>query len=157
MLLTTAKIAPPPLPRHRWPRAERPHPLTDANRVIGNDPIYDLAKVREMIKKHGFIVLNDDTDEAREGRGRNPLPAPAWNDEEIEAVIMSLTDNDFENAQWCSLNIKTYLDCDSYVIRFSRSRKKRSNNAEQGIKLYVKFGFSPNGSKAVICRLHPAY
>ncbi|MCC2960949.1 hypothetical protein LK540_10995 [Massilia sp. IC2-278] len=157
MLLTTAKIAPPPAPRYQWPRAERPDPVTDANRIISDDPIYDLAKVREMIKKHGFVVLNDDTDEAKRGRGRNPLPAPAWSDEEFEAVIMSLTENDHENAQWCALNVNTYLDCDSYVIRFSRSRKKRSSDPQQGIKLYVKFGFFPNGSKAVICRLHPAY
>jgi hypothetical protein len=157
MLLTTAKIAPPPVPRHKWPRAERPNQITDLNRIIGEDPIYDLVQVRKLIKEHGFIVLNDDTDDAREGLGRNPLPAPAWSDDEFEAVIMSLTDDDYENSQWCSVSIKTYLDCDSYVFYFSRSRKRRSVNPQQGIKLYVKFGFLPNGNKAVICRLHPSY
>lgn len=155
--MVTAKLAPPPAPRRFWPRHQCPVPVTDVNRIIGRERIYDLAEVKRLVMLHGIVVLNDDTDAARIGAGRNPLPPPAWSNAEFVAVIMSLDETEHENAQWCKLNINTYLDCDSYTINYSRRLKARSTNPDQGIKLYVKFGFFPNGSRAVICRLHPAY
>lgn len=157
MLMTTAKIAPPPRPRHCWPGPERPNPVTEQNRIIGPDQIYKLAEVHEMVSAHGVVVLSDDTSLAQVGGGRNPLPAPAWGLDEFVSVILALTDQDHENAQWCMLSCNRYLDCDSYIINYNRSKKIRSINPLQGIKLYVKFGFIPNASKGVICRLHPAY
>lgn len=155
--MASAKLAPPPVPRRFWPRPDCPALVTDANRIIGEERIYDLVEVRRLVMQHGVVVLNDDTNAAQVGAGRNPLPAPAWSNEEFVAVIMALVESDHENAQWCKLNVNTYLDCDSYTINYSRKLKTRSTNPNQGIKLYVKFGFFLNGSRAVVCRLHPAY
>jgi len=151
------KLAAPPAPRLVWPGSTCPASVTDYNRIIGTSQIYDLKQVKELIQLHGFVVLNDDTNLAIAGKGRNPLPPPAWSSEEVVGAIMSLTDIDYRNSQWCELNSKRYLDCDAYIIYFSRSKKVRSSGV-QGIKLYIKFGFVPNvtSPKTIICRFHPA-
>lgn len=153
------KISPPPLPRRIWPGATCPVPLTEANRIIGIDQIYDLNSVKDLVRQHGIVVLNNDTVDAMGGKGRSPLPSPDWTYEELAGVILALTNDDYENSQWCALNVNKYLDCDSYLIYYSRSRKARWDTiTSKGLKLYVKFGFIPMVSipKAVVCRLHLA-
>jgi len=157
--MVRAKISLPPSPRLFWPGPIRPDPVTDENRIIGESQIYDLDLVKELVKLHGVVVLNDDTVDGMKGEGRNPLPPPAWKTEDIVGVILSLTVDDFENAQWCKTNNNTYLDCDSYLIYYGRSKMARWDTpTAKGLKLYVKFGFNPNLTvpRAVVCRLHPA-
>lgn len=147
------KIAPPPVPRRSWP-GPCPSPVTDENRIIGSTPIYDLQLVKELVQAHGVVVLNDETLNGLDGEGKTALPPPAWSDLDVINVILALDEIDFENCQWCKLNVNRYLDCDSYTIYFSRTKGRW----EHGLKLYVKFGFNPNVTvpKAIVCRLHPA-
>lgn len=155
--MAPSKLAPPRAPRLAC-QQPCPNPVTDANRIIGKHRLYDLKSVKDLVQKHGAVVLNDETIEGMSGRGENPLPLPEWVSEDVAGVILALTDDDFENSQWCLLNTNKYLDCDSYVIYYKRSKKTRGTGPSGCQKLYVKFGFSPNATTpcAVVCRLHPA-
>lgn len=152
-------IAPPPVPRLTWPGPLCPSPVTDSNRIIGYEEIYNLDLVKDLVRAHGVVVLNDDTLHAMSGKGKNPLPAPAWTSNDAKNIIFSLKAGHFENAQWCKLNTNRYLDCDSYVIYYSRSKGIEWNNSKtKGLKLYVKFGFIPDATNpmGILCRLHPS-
>lgn len=153
------KLSPPPAPRLKWPGPVRPPEVTEDNRIIGEERIYDLLKVKELVKKHGVVILNDATADGMLGKGSHPLPLPEWSNAEFAQVILALTDDDFINSQWCMLVVKKYLDCDSYAVHYNRSKGIRCDpTIFSGMKIYVKFGFNPNLTvpSAILCRLHIA-
>ena len=149
------RLAPPKIPRINTFIPSSPLSLTDANRFIANGPIYDLRQVKDLVKIHGIALINDVAQNNVIGIGENSLPPPEWDASDICALINALEITDYNDSQWCNTSTKRVLDCDSYLITYGRNKRARW---ESGLKIYIKFGYSPNTSTptALICSIHPA-
>lgn len=117
--------------------------------LIRNGPIYNLSLAQQLLKSHGFTVVNQKADKDMKHKFN-----PEMDDDELFDFVMKVHSERFAGSERCSTSNGMTVDCDSYAMCWNRYRRREW---EYGQKIYVKFGFSEQDiDPMLILCIHPA-
>ncbi|WP_124919343.1 RING finger protein [Burkholderia cepacia] len=133
-----------------WPSQPTWSPKpTFKEREISSGKIYDLALVKEHLRKNGDFIPG--TTKCR----TDIVEKFGWDKGQLLPAILDSEDGHYWNSLWCKLTSGYWMPCDSYVL--PRYAKRIDQIDQPTVDVYIKFGLSKQtGTCILIVSCHPS-
>jgi hypothetical protein len=120
-------------------------PLDGSSLKIAGGPLYDLARIQQLVVRHGAI---------RFWTRKSEFDASELNldVEDIAQWLQELKQQDFRNSEWCTDGSRAWAACDAYVLR--RSEWIAAARKNMPVDYFLKFALAKTGALVLMVSCH---
>lgn len=120
-------------------------PLDGRGLKIAGGPLYDLARIQQLVGGHGAI---------RFWTRKSEFDASELNLDvgDIAQWLQELKQQDFRNSEWCTDGSRAWAACDAYVLR--RSEWIAAARKHMPVDYFLKFALAKTGALVLMVSCH---
>lgn len=120
-------------------------PLDGSGLKIAGGPLYDLARIQQLVARHGAV---------RFWTRKSEFDASELNLDvaDIAQWLQELRQQDFRNSEWCTNGSRAWAACDAYVLR--RSEWIAAARKNMPVDYFLKFALAKTGALVLMVSCH---